>query len=117
MVDHNVLVAKNYYRAMNDKSLSEVEKFVHPDVHFVSPMGEVAGKENMLKAAKGFMTIFDSIIIHAAFGSDDQAIVIYDISCPAPIGGFRTAAFMNFKDGLISRLELFYDARPFEKKQ
>ena len=39
-----------------------------------------------------------------------------NVACPAPIGMIQTAALMTFKDGLIARIELFYDARPFEKK-
>ncbi len=41
----------------------------------------------------------------------------YDIIVPAPIGKFRAAAFMEFTDRLISKIELFYDASPFEEKK
>ncbi len=36
-------------------------------------------------------------------------------SAPIRIGVCRTAELMTFKDGLISGIELFFDARPFEK--
>jgi hypothetical protein len=35
---------------------------------------------------------------------------------PDPIGKLRAAVLMEFTDQLISKIELFYDGRPFEKK-
>ncbi|KJV58176.1 hypothetical protein RFEPED_0551 [Rickettsia felis str. Pedreira] len=40
-----------------------------------------------------------------------------DFDCPEPIGIFRGASLLSFNENLISRIELFYDARPFEKKK
>jgi hypothetical protein len=44
-------------------------------------------------------------------------MLAYDLDCPAPIGLFRGAVLLTFQEGLIMRYELFYDARPFEKKK
>ena len=41
----------------------------------------------------------------------------YDMSVTAPIGTFRAAVLMEFIDRLISKIELFYDAGPFEEKK
>ena len=38
----------------------------------------------------------------------------YDFMFPEPIGKLRAAVLMEFKDQLISKIELFYDGRPFE---
>ena len=54
--------------------------------------------------------------MHAKFGSEDQAMLTYDMDFAEPIGVCRAAALMTFKDGLIARSELFFDARPFGKK-
>ncbi|KJV80299.1 MAG: hypothetical protein ACEY3D_09020 [Rickettsia sp.] len=40
-----------------------------------------------------------------------------EFDCPEPIGIFRGASLLSFNDGLISRIELFYDARPFVSKK
>jgi hypothetical protein len=42
-------------------------------------------------------------------------MLTYDAEFGEPIGICRTAVLMTFKDQLIERLELFFDARPFEK--
>jgi hypothetical protein len=41
----------------------------------------------------------------------------YNMIVPAPIGQFRAAVLMEFTDQLISKIELFYDVSPFEKKK
>ncbi len=57
------------------------------------------------------MNFFNTLTIRAKFGSQDQAMLAYDINCP--IGICRAAALVQFENGLIVSIELFYDARPF----
>ena len=47
--------------------------------------------------------------------TDEPVMLTYDAEFGEPIGTCRTAVLMTFKDQLIERLELFFDARPFEK--
>ena len=117
MSENNLNLAAAYYRAMNEKNLAGIEKCLHPEVRFIGPLAEMTGKEAVLESVKQFFLIFNKLTIRTKLGSDDQAMVVYDLDFPAPIGLFRAAAFMTFEDNLIVRLELFYDARPFEKKK
>lgn len=40
------------------------------------------GKEAVLNAAKCFMGIFNTLTIRAKFGSEDQAMILYDVKIP-----------------------------------
>jgi len=113
--ERNVTTAEAYYEAMNDKDLAGVARHLHPDVRFVGPMADLVGKEAVLEAAKRFVTLIKSLRVRAKFGSDDTAMLAYHVDFGEPIGICRTAVLMTFKDGLIASIELFYDARPFEK--
>jgi len=115
LTERNVASAEAYYKAMNDKDLAAVGAHLHPDVRFVGPMADMNGKDAVLEAAKRFATLTKSIKVRAKFGSDDKAMLTYDVDFGEPIGICRTAVLMTFQDGLIGRIELFYDARPFEK--
>jgi len=117
MPNKNIITAENYYKAMQKKDLSALAECLHPDIYFTTPLGEATGKEAMLATVGRFMTMFETLTVRGVFGADDQAMVAYDVDFPAPIGLSRAAAFMKFKDGLIFRLELFYDGRPFEQKK
>jgi len=114
MFEKNAALAEAYYAAMSNKDLSGVAHCLHPDVQFLAPLAEKAGKEAFLETIKPFMAFFKSLKVRATCSSEAQATVVYDLDCPA--GLIRTATLLTFEGNLISRIELFYDARPFEKK-
>jgi len=104
-----------YLKAWDEKDLEAIAKYLHPEVHFIGPMTETTGKEKFLQSAKRMFGLLKALKVCSKFASGDQAIFTYDFICADPIGACRTAELMTFKDGLISGIELFFDARPFEK--
>ena len=117
MSEKNIASAVAYYQAMGNKDLSAIEKYLHPDVRLISPMADIRGKDAVLNAVKHFLAVFNKLTIRAQFGAGDQAMMVYNLDCPAPFGIVRGAALLTFQGGLIIGYELFYDARPFEKKR
>ena len=73
------------------------------------------GKDAVVLAAKNFGNLLQDIQIRSRFSSDHQIMLAYDLTLPLPIGQFRAAVLMDFTDELISKIEMFYDARPFEE--
>jgi hypothetical protein len=67
-----------------------------------------------LEANKKFVSLFKTLTIHSSFASGDQAMIIYDLECAAPINHFSSAVLLSFQEDLITKIELFYDASPFE---
>lgn len=117
MINKNIAIAEAYYTAMNEKNSAEMSKYLHPNVQFSTPLAKLSGKEAVLDAATRFSTFFTKLTIRAQFGSEDQAMIAYDVEFPKPIGTVPTAVLMTFEDGLIAKYQLFYDARPFEEKR
>ena len=116
MTKNNMTIAEAYVTAIAEKNITEVEKYLHPDVTFSAPLAKVAGKEAYLKHTEFFMTLFDSYVVRACCGSGDQVMLVYDLGFPAPIGNVPTAGLLTFQAGLVRKIELFYDTRPFEQK-
>lgn len=116
MSHSNLSIAKAYYSAMAKKNIAEMEKYLHPDVEILSPLGKMSGKAVILAGVERLFTIFVTLTIHAKFDSDDQVMLACDYEFSAPIGIVPTAILISFKDDLIIKIQLFYDARPFEKK-
>jgi len=114
-MNKNSAIAQAYYSAMANKDISGMEKYLHSDVQFKSPLAKSIGKEAFLQAAKNLINAFSSLTIRAVCGSDDHAMVAYDFEFPTPIGNVPTAALLEIKDGLIIKIELFFDARPFDR--
>jgi hypothetical protein len=116
MTEKNVASAVAYYKAMADKDLTGMGRILDPKVRLITPMEELMGKETVLAAAERLLPLIRSIKVDTKFGSEEQVILTYDMRFAESIGVCRAAALMTFKDGLIVRNEIFFDARPFDKK-
>lgn len=116
MYENSLNFAVAYYQAMSDKNIAFIEKCLHPDIQFIGPLGETKGKNAYLEAVRNFFSLFRKLVVRAQFDSSDQAMLAYDVDFPDPIGRIQTAVLITFKDNLIIRIELFFDARLIEKK-
>ena len=111
-------IAVAYYTALGEKNLEEVKRYLHPNISFTDPQEKVIGKEAVFQAATGFSAIFKSLTIRAKFGSENQAVIIYDVEIPNFAKTLRAASLLSFEEGLISKIDLIYDTRCFlEKKE
>jgi hypothetical protein len=115
MNQNNVSIAKTFYTAFGEKNVEAMEKYLHPDVHLITPLSKLQGKEVYLESAKTFMDFFKALTLRTAFGEGDQALVVYDLDCTGFIGKVPAAALMTFKEGLIIRNELFHDTSPWNQ--
>lgn len=113
MNENNIATAEAFYNAFNNNDLSGIAQKLHPEVQYVAPMGELSGREAVIAAAKRLLNTMKSIKIRARFSSGDQVMLVYDLYYGESSAVCPSAVLMNFKDGLIVRNELFYDARPF----
>ena len=110
-------LAVAYYTALGEKNLEEVKRYLHPNISFTDPQEQVIGKEAVFQAASGFTTIFKSLTIRAKFGSENQAVIIYDVEILNFAKTLRAASILSFEEGLISKIDLIYDTRCFEEKK
>lgn len=113
---NNLKIAENYYRQMLAQNFDTMAECLHPDIDFIGPLAQMKGRENVAEAAANLGKILNGIEIRSRFSDGNQIMFAYDLLFPEPIGKLRAAVLMDFKDGLISRIELFYDARPFEQR-
>ena len=111
-------LAEEYYKLVGEKDAEGVKKHLHPDVEFYGPLATLKGKESVVEATGNFMKAFKSLTIRAKFGAGDQAMVVYDVDIPGIAKDFPGASLLSFREGLIVRIELFYDgSRVVEKKE
>ena len=110
-----VNLANAYYQAVANKDTNSVAKLLHSDVRLIGPLGNAAGKESVLQAVTGFANLLKSLRVNVSFGSQEQAMVNYDGDFGERFGICRSVALLSFRDHLIERIELFFDARPFER--
>lgn len=116
METNNMARAEAYYTLVGERNVEGIKKYLHSDVEFLSPLATSKGKEAVVKATTGFMNTFKSLSIRAKFGADDQAMIVYDVDIPGIAKDFPGASLLTFRDGLIVRIELFFDASQFRQK-
>jgi hypothetical protein len=117
METNNVARAEAYYTLVGQKNVEGIAQCLHPDVEFYGPLSTAKGKDAVVKATSGFMNAFKSLAIRAKFGSGDQAMIVYDTDIPGISKEFPGASLLTFHDGLIVRIELFFDASGFREKK
>lgn len=113
----NLDLAESYYNAMLAKDFDKMASYLHDNAHFIGPLAEMNGKDNVVAAAKNFGGMLQDIQIRSRFASHNQIMFAYDMVVPAPISRFRAAVMMEFIEQRISKIELFYDASPFQEKK
>ena len=57
MTEKNLASAVAYYKAMADKDLTGMARYLRPDVRLVTLMEELTGKEAVLEAAKRLLNL------------------------------------------------------------
>lgn len=111
----NVATAQAYDHAYVEKDGKKIASSLHPEAELVSPISTARGKEEVLAMAKPLMEVTRAIEIRAEFGAGDRVMLAYDLECAPPLGRTRAAVLFTFREGLIARIELFFDPRPFLK--
>ena len=110
--------AEAYYTQVGKRNVEGFKPFLHADVEFYSPLAALKGKEAVVQATSNFMNVIQSLTIRSKFGTKDQAMIVYDVDIPGVDTKFPGASLMRFRDGLIDRIELFFDAsRVMEQKK
>ena len=109
--------AEAYYTLLGEKNLEGVKKYLHADVEFFGPLAALKGKQAVVEANNNFMKMFNSLKIKTKFGGENQAVVFYEVDIPGIATNFPGVSLLSFKDGLITKIELFYDGTPFSSKK
>lgn len=113
----NMQLAEEYYTLVGKKDIEGVKEFLHPDVEFCGPLAELKGKEAVVEATSNFMKAFQSLSIRSKFAEGDQAMVVYETDIPGVSESFPGASLLDFRDGKIVRIQLFYDGSNIEEKK
>jgi hypothetical protein len=117
METNHVKQAEEYYKLMGAKDLEGIKKYLHQDVEFHGPLASLKGKEAVIEANRNFMNMFTSLTIRAKLGAGEQAMLVYEIDVPGIVKDFPGTSLLTFRDGLIAKIQLFYDGSRFVEKR
>lgn len=80
---------------------------------FSSPLTTLEGKEAVEKATCGYMNVIEYLVIRGKFGAGDQAVIVYDVDIVDVTKKFPASVLLDFINGQIIKVELFFDSAPF----
>lgn len=103
-----------YVAACVTKDVEGIGRCLADDVRFIGPMAEFQGREAVLQSFGKIFHILEKQVQRGTMVEGNRALMFYDFVCTPPIGVCRTAEYNELVDGKIARIELFFDARPFE---
>lgn len=111
-------IAERYYTLVGQKNIEEIKKLLHDEVEFIGPLASLKGKDAVIGATSNFANAIKSLTIRAKFGEEDEAAIIYSVDMPGISSDFPGVSWVRFHDGLIVRIQLFYDgSKMVEKKE
>jgi hypothetical protein len=110
-------LVERYFSAWQGKNSMALAALIHPEIHVWSPLAEFSGRKNFLTMVERLFPLLENVRLRSTWVSHLQGMATYDFVLQPPIGSIRTAALMTFDGGLICSVELFFDARPFERPQ
>ena len=112
----NILeLGEAFLNAFNEKDISRITAMVHPEIRLRSPINEASNRESYLAVVRRLLVNIKGLRIRSKFASGNQAVFTYDMNYNEPIGLVPAALLMTFEGDKIKDLEVYYDARPFEK--
>jgi hypothetical protein len=115
--DNKLKIAESYYSALLAKDFNRMTNYLHENVHFIGPLAEMHGREAVVSAAKNLSQILQAIHIRSRFVANNQIMLVYDFMFSTLALKLRAAVLMEFTGQFISKIELFYDGRPFTERR
>jgi hypothetical protein len=113
-----VAVARAFTEAWTSRDMDTAARYVAEDVVFDGPLGHVEGKATYIESLKRLVGMLGvtGVRVHAAFGDDTQALIMYDLLTER-FGALTCAKLLTFRDGKILRDRLTFDSYEMRKAQ
>ena len=109
-----VETAVAYHRAWTNRDMDRAMSFIANDIVCHAPAGILTGAQAFRQFMEPFSQILTSSGLIAAFGDDEQALVIYDTSTVL-VPDAPGAEWVRVSDGKIREMKIIFDRLPFEQ--
>lgn len=102
-----------YFEAWTGKDLERAMSFVDGDIVCDAPAGRIEGADAYREFMAPFVQILRRADLIAAFGDEEQAVVVYDTKT-APVASAPAAECVTVRDGKIVYSRFIFDRAPFQ---
>ncbi len=106
-------VVASFFKAWTTGDFDTARSLLHDDVSFSGPIDSFSDADSYLGALRGLSQIVQAAHQQKVFADDNDVCVIYDLVTATPAGTAPTAEWYRLRDGKISAVRVYFDARPF----
>ena len=106
-------IALAYYDAWANKDLETTLSFVTETIVCDAPAGQITGAAGYRGFLESFFKLLNRADLIAAFGDDNEAILLYDNNT-VPVPSAPSAGHFTVVDGKITRVRFIFDRVPYE---
>ncbi|MGZ3677842.1 MAG: nuclear transport factor 2 family protein [Ktedonobacterales bacterium] len=97
-----------FTQAWTSHDMDTAAGYVATDIIFDGPMNHTSGDKAYMEALTRFANTVTGLKILAAFGDDQQALIMYEVTT-APFGPLPSVELLTIKDGKIQADRLIFD--------
>jgi ketosteroid isomerase-like protein len=105
-------IVDNYFKAWTTGDFDTARSLLCDDVSFQGPLERFDNADAFITSLKGLFQIVEGAEEQKVFVDGDDVCVIYDL-VTVPAGTSPTVDWYHLRDGKISAVRVFFDARPF----
>jgi len=105
-------IARAYFDAMSEKDVNRMIALAGDDITCFSPLGDLVGIQAFRGFSEGFAKMINKLTLVAAFGDDEQAVIIYEAKT-LPVKSAFVVEHLGIKSDKIVSTRVIYDATPF----
>ena len=107
------IIADKFFKAWTTGDFDTARSLLHDDVSFQGPIDSFNDADAYLGSLRGLSQIVKSANEQKVFVDGNDVCVIYDLVTNTPAGTAPTAEWYHLRNGKISAVRVFFDARPF----
>jgi ketosteroid isomerase-like protein len=106
-------VADTFFKAWTTGDFDTARSMLSDDVSFAGPIDRFDNADAYITSLRGLAQIVQGAEEQKVFVDGNDVCVIYDLVTNTPAGAAPTVDWYHVRDGKISAVRVFFDARPF----
>jgi ketosteroid isomerase-like protein len=106
-------VADRFFKAWTTGDFETARSLLHDDVSFAGPIDTFDNADDYIGSLQGLAQIVKAAEEQKVFVDGNDVCVIYDLVTNTPLPPSPTAEWYHLRNGKISAVRVFFDARPF----
>lgn len=102
-------VAQAYHRAWTSGDFASARGSLAADLETDVPLNTYAGATEWMQAVERTRNMAQGVEMLAEFSNDGEALLLYDMRFPPPIGTLRIAEHFTVRDARVTRIRHVHD--------